>query len=84
MNILTGQLDALARAFFVRFFESEITTGTDDLKQFFFWLLAALAIPGLFIPWIMAFDWQLLALIQGRRCCGSRRARRKRSIWASR
>ena len=64
MNILTGQLDALARAFFVRFFESEITTGTDDLKQFFFWLLAALAIPGLFIPWIMVFDWQLLALIQ--------------------
>ena len=65
MNILTGQLDALARAFFVRFFESEITTGTDDLKQFFFWLLAALAIPGLFIPWMMAFDWQLLALIEG-------------------
>ena len=64
MNVLTGQLDALARAFFVRFFESEITTGTDDLKQFFFWLLAALAIPGLFIPWIMAFDWQLLALIE--------------------
>ena len=65
MTILTGQLDALARAFFVRFFESEITTGTDDLKQFFFWLLAALAIPGLFIPWIMAFEWQLLALIEG-------------------
>ena len=65
MNPPASQLDALARAFFARFFESEITTGTDDLKQFFFWLLAALAIPGLFIPWIMAFEWQLLALIEG-------------------
>ena len=61
----SGQVAALARTFLVRFFESEITTGTDDLKQFFFWLLAALAIPGLFIPWIMAFEWQLLALIDG-------------------
>ena len=65
MNEFTSQVDALARAFFIRFFESEITTGTDDLKQFFFWLLAALAIPGLFIPWIMAFEWQLMAFIDG-------------------
>jgi hypothetical protein len=59
------QLDPLTRAFLVRFFESEITTGTDDLKRSFFWLLAALAIPGMFIPWIMAFEWQLLARIEG-------------------
>ena len=65
MSRLLGQVDALARAFLVRFFESEITTGTDDLKQFFFWLLAALAVPGLFIPWIMAFEWQLLARMDG-------------------
>ena len=29
------QIAALARAFFSRFFESEITAGTDDLKQSF-------------------------------------------------
>jgi hypothetical protein len=62
---LRNQLDALTRAFLVRFFESEITTGTDDLKRSFFWLLAALAIPGMFIPWIMAFQWQLMAFIEG-------------------
>ena len=65
MTRSSGQMAPLARAFLLRFFESEITSGTDDLKQFFFWLLAALAIPGLFIPWMMAFEWQLLALIDG-------------------
>ena len=36
VQVVTGareQVDALARAFFARFFESEITAGTDDLKQ---------------------------------------------------
>ena len=56
---------ALTGAFFARFFESEITTGTDDLKGSFFWLLAALAIPGMFIPWMMAFDWHLIAMYKG-------------------
>ena len=44
MKELRNQLDALTRAFLVRFFESEITTGTDDLKRSFFWLLAALGV----------------------------------------
>jgi hypothetical protein len=65
VKVFARQVNALGRAFFVRFFESEITTGTDDLKQFFFWLLGALAVPGLFIPWIMSFEWQLLALVDG-------------------
>jgi hypothetical protein len=52
------QVRALTRAFFSRFFESEITTGADDMKGTFFWLLAALAIPGIFIPWARTFDWQ--------------------------
>lgn len=60
------QVNALARAFFGRFFESEITTGTDDLKGAFFWLLATLAVPGVFIPWMMSFDWGVLALKEGR------------------
>ena len=59
------QVDALARAFFARFFESEITAGTDDLKQAFFWLLAALAMPGIMIPVLMSFDWTLLAMMNG-------------------
>ena len=56
---------ALTRAFLSRFFESEITTGTDDLKGSFFWLLAALAMPGLFIPWLMVFDWHMIGMFQG-------------------
>ena len=59
------QLITLTRAFFLRFFESDITTGTDDLKGSYFWLLATLTVPGLFIPWMMAFEWQLLARIEG-------------------
>src|SRR5688572_25170181 len=56
---------ALSGAFFARFFENEITTGIDDLKGPFFWLLAALAVPGMFIPWMMSFDWQGIAMFKG-------------------
>ncbi len=59
------QVRALTRAFLSRYFESEITTTTDDLKGSFFWLLAALAMPGVFIPWLMVFDWHLVAMFQG-------------------
>lgn len=64
---MTGlvQADALARTFFARFFESEITSGTDDLKQTFFWLLAALAMPGIFIPALMSFEWGLVGRFRG-------------------
>ena len=65
MNAVRDQLLPLTRAFFGRFFESDITTGTDDLKGSYFWLLASLTVPGLFIPWIMAFEWQLLGRIEG-------------------
>ena len=60
-----NQIAALSQAFLARFFESEITTGADDLKQSFFWLLAALAIPGIFIPWMMVFNWNMVGLFQG-------------------
>ena len=65
MNAVRDQLLPLTRTFFARFFESDITRGTDDLKGSYFWLLASLTVPGLFIPWIMAFEWQLLGRIQG-------------------
>ena len=59
------QVAALTRAFLARFFESEITTGADDLKGTFFWLLAALATPGIVIPWIMVFDWNFMSIVHG-------------------
>lgn len=65
MSGTRDQVDALARAFFARFFESEITAGTDDLKQSFFWLLAALSTPGIFIPTLMSFDWGIVGRFQG-------------------
>jgi hypothetical protein len=59
------QLDVLSRAFLTRFFENEITAGTDDLTGSFFWLVAALAMPGLFIPWLMVFNWNFEAVVHG-------------------
>ncbi len=55
----------MTRTFLTRFFESEITTATDDLKASFFWLLAFLAAPGFLLPVMMGFRWQLIALVQG-------------------
>ena len=62
---MKNQVDALARAFFARFFESELTAGLDDMKQSFFWLIAALAMPGIFIPTLMSFEWGLWGRIRG-------------------
>lgn len=65
MSQVREQVDALTRAFFARFFESEVTAGIDDLKQTFFWLLAALAGPGVFIPTLMSFEWGIVGRFQG-------------------
>ena len=59
------QIRALTRAFLARFFENEITTGTDDLKTSFFWLLSFLAVPGFFMPLMMGYKWQMIALVHG-------------------
>ena len=59
------QFRALTRAFLARFFENEITSGTDDLKTSFFWLLSFLAVPGLFMPMTMAHTWHFVVLLQG-------------------
>ena len=65
MNQALDPFRALTRTFLARFFENEITAGFDDLKGMFFWLLAALTVPGLFIPWLMSFDWNIIALLHG-------------------
>jgi hypothetical protein len=59
------QLRALTHAFMARFFENEITTGTDDLKTSFFWPLSVLAVPGFLVPAGMALSWQLVATVEG-------------------
>jgi hypothetical protein len=55
----------LTPTFFARFFESEVTAGFDDLKNGFFWMVAALAAPGMFIPWLMAFGWHARVAAHG-------------------
>src|SRR5688500_8900475 len=59
------QFRALVHSFLARFFENEITSGTDDLKASFFWLLAFLMAPGIFMPVMMMFEWDLIALFRG-------------------
>ncbi len=56
------QRAALVHAFLARFFENEITGGTNDLKQSFFWLMSFLAAPGIFMPILMAFQWNVFSL----------------------
>lgn len=51
------QLRALTAVFLARFFEGEATAGPTDLRQSFFWLTAALATPGIFLPLWMYFRW---------------------------
>src|SRR3970282_831827 len=59
------QFAALVHSFLARFFENEITSGTDDLKASFFWLLAFLMAPGIFMPVMMMFEWDLIARFRG-------------------
>jgi hypothetical protein len=61
----SDQTRALVRTFLARFFENEITQGTDDLKASFFWLLSFLAAPAFMMPVAMMSRWALIALIQG-------------------
>ena len=59
------EFDVLARTFFARFFENDVTGGGRDLRNSFFWLIAFLAAPGALIPVVMFFDWEGVAVGQG-------------------
>lgn len=59
------QVLSLARSFLARFFDNEVTGGTDDLTESFFWLIAFLAVPGVFASVWMSWGWGLTATIQG-------------------
>jgi len=60
----TGQR-ALASAFLGRFFENEITAGSPDLRNSFFWLIAFLAAPGFLAPVAMIWGWNLVVNLYG-------------------
>jgi putative ABC transport system permease protein len=64
----------LAGAFFARFFESDLTATADDLKAPLFYLIAALAMPGVFVPLLMqgnsptdpaGWGWSMIAHYRG-------------------
>ncbi|TAK16284.1 MAG: hypothetical protein EPO35_05660 [Acidobacteria bacterium] len=59
------QLSTLARAFLARFFENEAAGTTTDAREGFFWLIAALATPGIFLPLWMYFRWEAVAELGG-------------------
>ena len=60
-----GQAGVLLRVFLARFFENEATAGPTDLRDSFFWLIAALAAPGLLFAFHQQFYWNFVSLGQG-------------------
>jgi hypothetical protein len=64
-KIGSASFDALARAFFSRFFDNELTGGSADLRNSFFWLIGFLAAPGAFLPFLMMFNWEGYAAMHG-------------------
>src|SRR4029453_14295454 len=59
------QVGVLIRVFLGRFFENEATAGPTDLRDSFFWLIAALAAPGLLFAFHQQFYWNFVSLGQG-------------------
>ena len=55
----------LVRAFVGRFFENEIAAGSNDLKSSFFWLVAFFAPLGVMFPWLMVFEYSVVAMAGG-------------------
>jgi len=60
------QLSTLTRTFLARFFENEAAGTTTDAREGFFWLIASLATPGIFLPLWMYFRWSSAAARGGR------------------
>src|SRR5215467_3034322 len=59
------QLVALTRAFLFRFFENEVTAGSNDLRGSFLWVLSVLVPPGLCIPFIALMKWSTMDYVLG-------------------
>jgi hypothetical protein len=60
-----NKIRALTPAFFERFFDSDMAAGAASLKTSFFWLVSFLAVPGIFMPVMMSFNWSLKARFSG-------------------
>ena len=56
------QVGVLVRVFLGRFFENEATAGATDLRDSFFWLIAALAAPAILFAFHQQFYWNFIAL----------------------
>lgn len=59
------QTGVLVRVFLGRFFENEATAGATDLRDSFFWLIAALGAPGILFAFHQQFYWNFIALGPG-------------------
>jgi hypothetical protein len=59
------RLRALYEIFLARFFENEATVERTDLRRSFFWLIAFLAVPGMFWAVWQMFRWELIAMAYG-------------------
>jgi len=51
--------------FFERYFDSDFAAGTASLKTSFFWMVAFLAAPGIFMPVLMSPSWYFVAQFYG-------------------
>ena len=60
-----GQLGALRHAFLARFFDNDITGGSDDLRGSFFWLIGFLAAPAFLLGVVLMLNWEQVARTQG-------------------
>jgi hypothetical protein len=55
----------LTPVFFGRFFDNEMASGAGSLKTPFFWLVAFLAAPGVFMPILMSSEWSFVSRYYG-------------------
>jgi len=59
------QFTALTRTFLARFFDNEITGGTNDVLQGFFWVVTILSVPGALIAVMLSVHWGVLGTVYG-------------------
>ena len=60
-----SQRRALTHAFLFRFFENEVTAGSNDLRGSFLWLLSVLVPPGLCLPFLALMRWSIANYVFG-------------------
>lgn len=60
-----NRIRVLTPVFFSRFFDNEMAVGAGSLRTPFFWLVAFLAVPGMFMPVLMSTAWSFMARFNG-------------------